>query len=352
MKIQKLKLTNFRCFKDSLFVFDKPIVVIEGNNGSGKTSLLEALHYACYLRSFRTRIGKELVSFEGDHFFIHVDVEGRDLLSQSIQIGFSKNTKVVKLNKKSINSYKELISNYRVIATTEDDLELVRGAPENRRYFLDQALALEIDDYVETLKAYKLILNNRNSLLFKNRNLKSDSSNLKVWTEQLCKRTEEIQACRIIYLENLEIKLNELGAINFFNDSVVNLSYMPKLTVDKVDSTIIEGEIREGRTLFGAHLDDFTIIFKEHGAKRFASRGQQKLVLFLLKIAQFQMLQEKGIETVLLLDDFLTDLDRPILEKCLKLLISLSCQTFITCPIKSFITANQIPDFDPLIISL
>jgi len=68
---------------------------------------------------------------------------------------------------------------------------------------------------------------------------------------------------RIIYLENLEIKLNELGAINFFNDSDVNLSYMPKLTVDKVDSTIIEGEIREGRTLFGAHLDDFTIIFKE-----------------------------------------------------------------------------------------
>ena len=114
------------------------------------------------------------------------------------------------------------------------------------------------------------------------------------------------------------------------------------------------------RSLFGAHLDDFSIDFyakegeegakegnrsqKNFKARRFASRGQQKLVIFLLKIALAQQLEKEQMQVTLLLDDFLTDFDHKRLSECLMLLSSLSCQVFITCPLRSLITQHYTDD--------
>jgi DNA replication and repair protein RecF len=366
LKITQLKLSNFRCFKDVTFTFEKPFVVIEGNNGVGKTSILEALHYACYLRSFRTRKGRELVSFENDHFFIQVHFqEIRSDLESQIQVGFSDNEKVVKLKNQQIRSFKELVDHYRIVSITEDDLELIKGQPEFRRMFLDQVLFLRCGDYVSTIRAYKSTLHNRNALIAQGYKYERGAllAELKVWTQLLWEQSCLIQKQRADFLVLLEDKINSLMAEYFSKESAVfsvKLAYKQKYATPAENfdqfwaeaQELLADEVRQGRTLFGAHLDDFSIAFRNKHAKFYASRGQQKLVLFLTKIAQLQLLEDDKETASLLLDDFLTDLDQETFALCLEILKKQGCQVFITCPLKAFIVEHKIPNFTPQIIRL
>ncbi|MCK4265143.1 DNA replication and repair protein RecF [Candidatus Babeliales bacterium] len=362
MNIKKIKLKNFRCFKDKVFTFDSPFIVIEGKNGSGKTSLLEALYYACYLRSFRTRSGKELVNFENKHFFIQIDGTNLEEEAQSIQVGFADNTKIVKLNQKNVSSFKELIPHFRVIIAAEDDLELVKGSPEIRRNFLDQALIVESDDYLINLKGYKQILSNRNSLLFKIQGKSAyPIEDIKIWTEQIWNMTQKIQQLRISYLNKLEKQINSLIEENFNSEKIlISLLYKSKVSIKEsfedfwsnYTLKLLQDELRQGRSLLGAHLDDFTINFRTKQAKVFASRGQQKLIVFLARIAQLKILRDRGEQALLLFDDFLTDLDDGIFKKCVEILTNLDCQVVLTSPLSSYITSKKIPNLKPKVIRI
>lgn len=359
MNIQRLRLDNFRCFTNFEIDIQSNCVLIEGNNGSGKTSLLEALYYACYLRSFRTRSGRELVRFGCQHFFITVDLESEKGGCDSIQVGFENNSKVVKLNKKAVSSYKDLIAHYRIVSLSENDLALVQGSPEVRRLFLDQSLFLSDADFNKTLRSYKSIVLNRNSLLAGGRCTKQ----LEVWSQQLWEKSVAIQHKRTAYLGILEKKINELVSTYFSdigNDISVTLEYRSKNIKASEDFKTFWGayktnhfpdELRFRRSLFGAHLDDFIISFKDRKVRQFASRGQQKAVTFLTKIAQFALLKEQGQAACLLLDDFLTDFDRSMVKRCLEVLADLQCQFFITSPLKSFLSKKNLP-LKPQIIRL
>ena len=120
----------------------------------------------------------------------------------------------------------------------------------------------------------------------------------------------------------------------------------------KYPEKIKDEESRWGRSMFGAHLDDFLITFQEKRARAFASRGQQKLILFLLKIAQLMELQKTGKNATLLIDDFLTDFDENRLKSCLNILQKINSQIFITCPLKSFLSPKFSKDTQIQIISL
>lgn len=352
MRISKLSLKNFRCFSNQQFTFSKPIVLIEGDNGSGKTSLLEALYYACYLRSFRTRRGNELVQFNNKHFFIQIELEDQ----QEIQVGFSDNSKVVKLDKKRIKAYKELVDHYRVIVVAEDDLSLIKGAPENRRSFLDQALSIRDNSYITDARKYKQILNNRNNLILRSQSLTDE---LTLWSKQLFEQSKILKNKRIEYLENLGIKINKLMRDNFQEDITVNLSYKTKVQNCKFDlfwntkgTSLLNDELKYKRSMYGAHLDDFLVEFMHKKAKIFASRGQQKLIVFLMKMAQFELLKDDNRKACILLDDFLTDLDQKTFSTCIDILTNIGAQVFITSPLKGMISKCNIPNFSPEIIKL
>ena len=113
MQLNRLTIKNFRCFTDFVVDLSAPLILIEGANGSGKTSLLEAMHYACYLRSFRTHSPRDLICFGQNTFFIKADfsdeVSGGTSESQELHIGFSGKKRLVKLNQKAVGSYKELL---------------------------------------------------------------------------------------------------------------------------------------------------------------------------------------------------------------------------------------------------
>jgi DNA replication and repair protein RecF len=137
MIIQKLHLKNFRCFQDREFTFTSKFVVIQGDNGSGKSSLLEALHYSCYLRSFRTHLQRDLVAIGQDHFFTHVEFDQEITGTHDhIQSGYSEREgKLVKFNQKPVQSYRDIISSFRIVTLAADDLALVHGAPNADEIF-------------------------------------------------------------------------------------------------------------------------------------------------------------------------------------------------------------------------
>ncbi|MFH1461362.1 MAG: DNA replication and repair protein RecF [bacterium] len=351
MIINNLRLKNFRCFSALDLSFDNKFVILEGDNGSGKTSILEALHYACYLRSFRTRLKRELVNFEQDHFFLQVDFEEEsDFSKNQIQVGFSKNnSKIIKFNQKPVVTYKDIISRYKVISLSEDDLQLVVGAPEFRRSYLNQSLFLLNPEILTLLKEYKKILDQRNRFIAINSQCKitgGRKNELFSWTEQLWSRSYLLQNQRVEFLKKVENKIN-LFLEKYFStiDSKISIELIYSKKNLKQDSfgefwkfyekDLIEKEQRWQRTLFGFHLDDFTINFKNKRARFFASRGQQKLVLFLLKVVQLLEIQENEAGA-LLLDDFLTDFDINKLIGAVSLLKDQNFQFFITSPIKSF----------------
>jgi DNA replication and repair protein RecF len=319
-------------------------VLISGANGSGKTSLLEALHYACYLRSFRTYLPRELLSFNSDNFFIKVLLqEGQghpDALSdQEIHIGFSPQKKLIKLNGTAIDSYKKLIQHYRIITVTEDDVHFIKGNPEQRRSFVDQVLVLHNPDFLSKMRLFKQILHNRNSLL---QSRKADKASYTIWTHQLWEQSIAIHSQRQEFLFTLEKSINRNLEEYFSGQIKVLLQYKSRKGLSssfeeffQEIAPLYEQEVALGRSLFGAHLDDIVIQFQGKASKAFASRGQQKLSIMLLKIAVLQELQQQQGPVVFLLDDFMTDFDQKTSLILLDILTNLDAQLIFTSPVNT-----------------
>ncbi len=354
--IEKIQLNQFRCFDNVTIDLNNPIVLIEGDNATGKTSLLEALHYTCYLRSFRTHLPKELVYGNEATFFIKILLRNQEL-HHNLQVGFSTAKRVVRIDGKAVASYKELMGYYRIISITEDDIELIKGAPELRRDFLDNALALIKPDFVQVLKKLRTIVEQRNGLL---RNPTLDQALYRIWSEQLWQISREVQQERVQLLNLLTDQTNKLLTTYFDPTTQLKLTYRNKnmgsfSNFDEFWARSQEYIKREEifrRSIFGAHLDDFEIVFKGLNSRTYSSRGQQKLVLFLLKIGLLNITADTYGSAILLVDDFMTDFDENRLNWLITILVGTKNQLIFTCPITPSALRNALLPYNPLIVKL
>ncbi len=338
MRINKFVGKNFRCFSDISLDLNHPLVLIEGMNGSGKTSLLEALYYACYLRSFRTHSPRELVKFGASDFFIKLSLSDTIIGQQEIQIGFSTGKKLVKIGQKVVSSYKELMDLYRIVSLTEDDLALVQESPQIRRSFMDQALILLNPSFASLLRDLRTISENRSALIA---GQKVDNSLYVVISNQLWDISQKVQRARIELLADLETEINRLLAEHFDENDRVELVYQKKMmnsyeSFEEMASTksLFQSELRMRRGLFGAHLDDFLITFQKKQSRAYASRGQQKLIVALIKVAYISLLTRLVGQAIFVLDDFITDFDEQRIEKLITILGNLPVQMIFTIPLK------------------
>lgn len=334
--LESVQIKNFRCFTDIDLTFNNPIVLIQGLNGSGKTSLLEALYYACYLRSFRTHLPKEMLQFEHTNFFIKVAFRNQSFMHE-IQAGFSHAKRLVKIDNKAVSSYKELMNYYRVIGLTEDDMFLIKGGPQDRRVFIDQLLLLYDPASIDSLHTLRNVVSNRTILLQKG-TINKDMYH--IWTEQLWQISTVIQQKRIDALREIEQETNFLLQTYFEENLSVTLTYKNK-NMDQYknfeqfwseSAHLFAQEQHMRRSLFGAHLDDFEIGFQGHKSKNFASRGQQKLIIVLIKIAQIKQLVKHKGPTIFLLDDFIADFDKNRVQRLVSILNTLKTQLIFTSP--------------------
>lgn len=331
--LTQLHLKNFRCFKTIDLDLDSPLVVIHGINGSGKTSLLEALHYVGYLRSFRTRTPRDLIRFGADTFFIKAASSENE-----VSIGCSSAKRQVKINQKAVTSFQELWNFHRVVTVTEDDLEIVKGSPEKRRSFVDSAIILQNPKHAEHLKTYRTILDHRNALLQKH---SINDDELLVWTEKLWEATQIIQERRKEFLEILATKTVSLTEAHCKRVYSITLTYKEKTAStpewksfkDQWKHDLFPQELRYRRSLFGAHLDDIAIFFQEKPARIYSSRGQQKLIVMLLKIALVNAISKDIASLSFLIDDFLTDFDEKTMNEIIEASLDLNVQLIFTSPI-------------------
>lgn len=335
MRLVALELKNFRCFKQALYRFDHQTALIVGPNGSGKSSLIEALSYACYLKSFRTSSMGELIKHESEGFFIKIITEQAGI-ERTITIGYTGNDRLIKVDGQEVTSYRDLISQYRVVTVTEDDIAIIKGAPEVRRTFIDQACMLNNPDYAKLHARYRRILKQRNELLAS----QWHGEFYELLTEQLWKLADEMSAERIRYLEALEKQVRHSFATCGI-DKEVQLRYKTNRADHDAQSWMREHQARERalrRSLCGPHLDDIEIVMTDTrskngaagqgAARQYASRGQQKLLALALKLSQFSLLGP----SLCLLDDFMTDFDTIHARAVLTLLQSAQEHTIFTVP--------------------
>ncbi len=338
VRLNYLHLKNFRCFENFEVHLEAPSILFAGANGVGKTSLLEALYYTCYLRSFRTHSPKELISFGKQDFFVKVTVDMKaHALPHTIQVGFAPHKRLVKVDQKAIVSYKELMSYYRIVSVTESDLDLVQDSPASRRLFVDQALLFLEESYGMMLKDYRRIVDQRNALL-QQRSVNPDTYT--ILTEQLWRLAISIEARRKELLDTLIVGINTQRMRLFPQLAPLEFTYVAKRPLGSSyeefigrNKGLFEQEQRFGRTLFGAHLDDIHIMFQGQLARLFASRGQQKLIVILIKMAHLELLLQRGIPAICLLDDFMTDFDEERMITLVGALEGLGSQLIFTTPL-------------------
>ncbi len=335
--LRSLQLKDFRCFTDLTLNLDSPLLLIEGLNGSGKTSLFEALHYACYMRSFRALSPRDMIRCTADSFFIKIVTD-----QDTFVCGFTKGKRVARLNQQTVIDHATLQKTIFIVVTvTEDDLGIVKNEPERRRAFVDQSISLINKSFTHMIKKYRVLLDNRNAALLNNCSL----DELTVWTEQLWHLSHAIEQERKLFLNSLALHIAESAKQHFENLYSIELLYQKKHTLDTATtwsdfesfwkSFILPQELRYKRTFFGVHLDDITITFQGKVARFYSSRGQQKLIVMLLKLALIILLQKQGhINTAitLLLDDFMTDFDHIVAQNLIDACLALKVQCFLTSP--------------------
>lgn len=351
MVCRELHVKNFRCFDSLTLSFERPLVLLEGGNGAGKTSILEALYYACYLRSFRTHLPVELIRFERDNFFVRVSVQNNDDMHHDMQVGFAQGKRSVKVDQKGISSYKELMSYYRVISLIEDDLTIIKGEPQARRSFIDQTILLLDGSYAVMMKQFRKIVSNRTRLI---QQLYAINDNYHLWTMQLWEKSQAIQKKRTALIATILDEVRFLVATYFENAYTIHCSYETRYTKSMQASDALEAELatlfaierKIGRCAFGAHLDDLTIQLEHKKTKRIASRGQQKLLVLLFKIAQARLITRSQGPVLFLLDDFMADFDTQTATRLIAVLCDIPGQIIFTTPVSNTVLASEVLNRD------
>jgi len=347
VRLTHLTLRNFRCFKKFDICFEQSLVVIEGHNGAGKSSIGEALYYACYLRSFRTHRADDIAHHETTYFFIELSGITADGDPYTIQVGCEEGIKKIKVNNALIHTYKELMDYYQVIMVSEHDMRLIQEGPEERRAWINQLCILRDARVVEQLRLQKHIVAQRTQLLIAQQGL---TEYYRVWSEQLWENSHSLRQARQAALISLQKEVASLIESYRLTIPSITFTYKARAGADETfeafwaqyQKTILQSEVLQRRTLFGAHLDDIVINWGGQNARLYASRGQQKLIVLLIKCAMVRVLQnsQEGPRPTLLfiLDDFITDLDKGITASLIAIIQNLGCSVLITCPIQDLVT--------------
>ena len=344
MRLQEIKLINFRKHNDLTFTPSGKINLLYGLNGSGKTNILEAIHYCTLARGLNKSLDRECLNFAADYFLLNgrfADERGMEL---AVKVSYAKNVeKKIFVNSEELKKFSQLIGRIPCILFSPMELTVVNGSPQERRRFMDNALSQTNKRYLDDLLQYRRVLQQRNTLLAAVSEKRVEKENIDVWTEQLSLLAASIVSSRtgfimqlLEYFEPVYEKLG-LGEIPGFSYRSSIGRQVADMTEDQLAVAMMhrfkEIELQElyrKQTLLGPHRDD--VVFRLNGieVKKYASQGQLRTFLIAMKLALQKLVCEvTGEKPLFLLDDLFSELDRKRVEKVLGLLDG-SGQSIIT----------------------
>jgi DNA replication and repair protein RecF len=330
-----ISLTQFKNYHFSTFTFKERIVGICGLNGKGKTNLLDAAYYCCFTKSYFTKIDGLNASFGSDGFRIEAEAipppppeggtkhqhnlgenryEAQKINNKIVCIFRSAGKKEIMLNGVAYTRLSEHIGKFPAVMIAPDDISLIKDGSEERRRFMDTVLSQMDATYLQQLIIYNKVLQQRNSLLksFAEQG-KTDWQLLEVLDEQLIVPGEFIFGKRKAFTEALIPLVQSFYHRIADNNETIELQYDSRLQ----DSSFYDllnnyrqKDFLSQRSNAGIHKDDIVFQLNGHVFKSSASQGQQKSLLFALKLAEFELLKKnKGFAPLLLLDDVFEKLD-------------------------------------------
>lgn len=341
MKIRDIKLLNFRNYDNLELEFSENINIIIGNNGEGKTNILESIYVLSLTKSNRNGLDTDLIQFNKKNFKLEGNVIDDEMLKK-YSVSYIKNNKTVSINGKDIKKITDYISNFCVISFSPVDLEIIKGAPSVRRNFLNIEVSQLYNKYINYLNEYNYILKMRNDYLKKlNLNSNIDKRYLDIINEKIIEKALKIYEYRFIFLEEIN---SFIESIFFKLTGKRNLKvlYENSLGIEKYDAEFIKKsliskfeknyyqELMLGNTLVGPHRDDFKFDLNGMDMKLYSSQGQQRLAIISFKLAELYIFKRiKKSYPVLLLDDIFSEIDIKKRNKIIKYLNN-DIQTIIT----------------------
>lgn len=335
LQLHSISLTQFKNYSHRSFRFNERIVGICGNNGVGKTNLLDAIHYLCFTKSYFTR---DALSVQNGQQGFRIDghLELSDKKEKAICILRETGKKEFLVNDAGYEKFSEHIGRYPCVIIAPDDIQIITDGSEERRRFLDALLSQIDKDYLQHLINYNKILLQRNSLLknfYETGN--KDLSLLDVLDEQLLKPGNYIFEKRKQFLISFLPTVKKLYSEIAKQEEETELHYQSELNQCSFTELLHLNRQRDmiaQRTTGGIHRDDLVFNLTGQLFKNIASQGQRKSLLFALKLAEMDVLKEnKGFAPLLLLDDVFEKLDEDRIASLLyRVCVENKGQVFIT----------------------
>jgi len=333
---RQILLTQFRNYTFGSFNFGQNIIGICGQNGSGKTNLLDAIYYLCFTKSSFNRPDNQSVK-EGNAGF---RIEGKFIKDEDekklVCILRENNRKEFSADAEMYHRFSDHIGKFPCVMIAPDDVSLITEGSEERRKFIDSLISQLQHDYLEQLIAYNRILQQRNSFLkFAAERNSYDESLLEILNNQLLEKGNFIYKRREKFLNEFLPQVYQQYISIADKDDKLLLEYESQLTNNSFEELLLQNLQRDlylQRTGVGIHKDDITIELQQSNFKNIASQGQRKSLLFAFKLAAFETLKNnKGFAPILLLDDVFEKLDETRMQNLLQYVcVQSEAQVFIT----------------------
>ena len=337
MKINKLRLINFRNYEEVEVEFSKGVNIILGDNGVGKTNLVEAIDFLTIGKSFKTNDEKEMIRFDQDFARINLEILRKDRIN--VQCVVSKAGKKISYNDIELKKLSELNGKLVGVLFVPEDVNFFKDNPSNRRRFLDINISFINRDYLKDLSLYKKLLKERNTLL-KEDDL--DRNYLQVIDDQMIDIQYRIIAHRKEMIRKLNLLINDKFQNLDRGSNYVSLVYETiysnlddygrfKERLKKIYEEDFETDMRRKSTSRGIHHDNMVMTLNGCEIGAYGSQGQNRIGMLSLKLSMFEILKkELGEEPIVILDDVLSELDVIHQQKLIEELTKIE-QVFITC---------------------
>ena len=326
MLATRLSVRDFRCYASAEVQLGPRLTVVSGRNGAGKTNLLEALYFACTGRSCRTANERECVRFGAELTRLELrcqDERGRHVVGVGFRPGEPKHLTVdgAPVERLTDSDARPLVSVF-----LPDRLELVRGAPALRRSHLDQVVAALWPARTHSRRAYAAALAQRNALIVSIRSGRASRASLAAWDQELARHGVALMADRAAVVARLAPRFAD-HATGLGLDGDLELAYRPRSQAAEASVLAAEladradGDVERGFTGHGPHRDDLALRRNGRELRSYGSRGEQRIALLALLLAEREELaSERGAAPLLLLDDVMSELDSARRERLAALL--------------------------------